>query len=68
MPNLIIQDTFEPYYADRDDDAKRRAKPRQAGKTKSGKSKSERGAEGKIALPKEAPGAQVRRDRRAVSH
>ena len=62
MPYLIIQDTFEPYYEDRDDDAKRRAKPRQAGKAK-----SERRAESNIALPKEAP-AEVRRDRRAVSH
>ena len=63
MPNLIIQDTFEPYYEDRDDDAKRRAKP-----SRVAKKKSERRAESNIALPKEAPVAEVRRDRRAVSH
>jgi hypothetical protein len=65
MANLIIQDTFEPYYAGRDDDAKRRAKPRTSAKKQSG-----RPAESEIVLPERAPApaGEVRRDRRVVSH
>ena len=65
MASLIVQDSFEPYYAGRDDDAKRPAKPRQSPKEKSG-----RRPESEIVLPEEAPlpVAEVRRDRRFVAH
>ena len=61
MANLIIQDSFEPYYAGRDDEARRRAKPRQG-------SKEQRSKE--IVLPEEAPApvAEVPRNRRPVAH
>ena len=65
MASLIIQDTFEPYYAGRDDDVKRPAKPRQAPKEQSGRRR-----ESEIVLPEEAPlpVAEIRRDRRFVAH
>ena len=65
MANLIIQDTFEPYYAGRDDDAKRRAKPRTPQKKQ-----PERSAESEIVLPEEAPApaGEIRRDRRLIAH
>jgi hypothetical protein len=65
MANLIIQDTFEPYYAGRDDDTKRRAKPRTSPKKSPGRS-----AESEIVLPKQAPApvGEIRRDRRVISH
>ena len=64
MANLLIQDTFEPYYAGRDDDAKRRAKPRTSPK------KPGRPAESEIVLPEQAPvpAGEIRRDRRVISH
>jgi hypothetical protein len=61
MANLIIQDTFEPYYAGRDDEAKDGARPRQPAKVK-----PERRAEKEIVLPWDAPAPDgvTRRDRR----
>lgn len=63
MASLIIQDSFEPYYAGRDDSSKRLEKPRSSVSPK-------RGAEDEIILPVEAPVPviPVRRDRRAVAH
>lgn len=65
MASLIIQDSFEPYYAGRDDDAKRAAKPRKLPEEQSGRRR-----ESEIVLPEEAPlpVAEVRRDRRFVAH
>ncbi|MEP9386532.1 hypothetical protein [Mesorhizobium sp. KR9-304] len=62
MANLIIQDTFDPYYAGRDNDDAR-AKPRQVAMKK-----SEHSAESEIRLSKQAPAAEVRRDRRPTAH
>ncbi len=64
MANLIIQDTFEPYYAGRDDDRKPRQNPRPHAR------KRERADEDEIVLPEEAPKhiATVRRDRRIIAH
>ena len=64
MASLIVQDSFEPYYAGRDDGAKRPAKPRQSPKEQSGRPESE------IVLPEEAPApvAEVPRHRRPVAH
>jgi hypothetical protein len=64
MASLIIQDTFDPYYAGRDKDAEARAKPRQPKKKQ-----PERNAESEIVLP-EAPAPQgvTRRERRIVAH
>jgi hypothetical protein len=65
MANLIIQDTFEPYYSGRDEDAETRAKSRRLPKNR-----SERAADSEIVLPEEAPApvGDVRRQRRIVSH
>ena len=63
MANLILQDTFEPYYAGRDDKSKSRDKQRASVLPK-------RHAENEIILPVEAPVPviPVRSDRRAVAH
>ena len=63
MASLIIQDSFEPYYAGRDDTAKRREKAQSIMLPK-------RHAEDEIILPAEAPAPliPIRRDRRAVAH
>lgn len=65
MACLIIQDTFEPYYAGRDDLSRRGNKP------VSGKRPEPR-ADERIILPAEvpAPAIPVRRirDRRSVAH
>lgn len=65
MANLIMPDTFEPYYAGREDEAERRATPR-----RQAKKLLERRADGEILLPEEAPAPAgvTRRDRRPVSH
>jgi hypothetical protein len=69
MANLIIQDTFEPYYAGRDDKTKTRAKARP-----SAKGEPARPPEDEIVLPEDAltTVGEVRRDagrtRRIVSH
>lgn len=68
MANLIMQDTFDPYYAGRDDASKKRAKPRPAAK-----GQAERQAEDRIVLPADAlTTTEIRRDagrtRRIVSH
>jgi hypothetical protein len=64
MTGLIFQDTFEPYYAGREDEAER-DKPRRQSKMH-----PEPGAEGEIILPGEPPppASEVRRDRRPVAH
>jgi len=64
MASLIIQDTFEPYYAERDDDAGARTRPAARAK------KPEPMPEADIVLPDEAPAyvPTVRRDRRPVMH
>jgi hypothetical protein len=65
MANLIMPDTFEPYYAGREEDAERRAKPgRQTRK------QPDRQADGEIILPEVAPAPATitRRDRRPVAH
>ena len=69
MANLIIQDSFEPYYVGRDDEAKRRAK-RQGSKEQRSREQPGRRPESEIVLPEEAPlpVAEVRRDRRFVAH
>ena len=66
MASLIIQDTFEPYYAGRENDAKTRAKLQPAAKKPVGS-----GGEAEIVLPSNpAPRPEVRpRDgRRTVQH
>ena len=50
MANLIMSDTFEPYYAGREDEAERRAKP-----GPQTKKQPERQADGEIILPEAAP-------------
>ena len=63
MANLIIQDTFEPYYAGRDDGAKRQDERREISP------RTENVHGGQIVLPTEAPTpVRVRNDRRAVAH
>lgn len=65
MANLIMPDTFEPYYAGREDETGRPAKPgRQIRK------QPERQADGEIILPEKAPAPAgvTRRDRRPVAH
>jgi hypothetical protein len=64
MANLIMPDTFEPYYAGREDKAERSTKPRRQTK------QPERQADGEIILPEEAPAPAgvIRRDRRPVAH
>jgi hypothetical protein len=65
MASLIIQDSFEPYYAGRDSDAKAREKLQAAAK------KPVRSAEAEIVLPADpAPRVEHRpRDsRRAIHH
>ena len=66
MASLIIQDTFEPYYAGRDDDAERRPTKPPAPSRK----QPERRREGEIVLPgpAPAPAGKVRRERHAVAH
>lgn len=66
MACLIIQDTFEPYYAGRDGVSRREDKP------VSGKRPEPR-ADERIILPAEVPAPaipvrRVRRDRRSVAH
>lgn len=63
--SLIIQDTFEPYYAGREKDAEARVKPRQPSKKT-----AQRNAEGEIVLPEAAPAPSgiTRRERRIVAH
>lgn len=65
MASLIIQDTFDPYYAGREEDAEARAKPRRPSKKP-----VEGAAEGEIVLPEAAPApsAVTRRERRIVAH
>ena len=66
MANLIIQDTFEPYYAGRDSDAKKRAKLQAAAKKAADPVR-----EAEIILPSDpAPRLEHRpRDsRRAIHH
>ncbi|MDQ2632641.1 MAG: hypothetical protein M3Y78_02770 [Pseudomonadota bacterium] len=63
MNNLIIQDTFDPYYAGRDEATRRPARP-------SAPAKKRPQRESEIVLPDEAPppAAEVRRDRLPVAH
>lgn len=63
MANLILQDTFEPYYAGRDDRSKASEKLRASVRSK-------HCAENEIILPEEAPVpvTPIRRERRAVAH
>jgi hypothetical protein len=70
MANLILPDTFEPYYAGREDEAERRSKPPRQSKKQQSKKQPQRSAEGEIVLPQEAPApaGQQRRDRRPVAH
>ena len=65
MANLIMPDTFEPYYAGREDEAERRSTPR-----RQIRKQMERRADGEIVLPEQAPppAGVTRRDRRPVSH
>ncbi|HEY6632398.1 MAG TPA: hypothetical protein VIZ90_13170 [Rhizobiaceae bacterium] len=58
MANLIMPDTFEPYYAGRDDKAEPREK------------QPERQADGEIVLPEgvRPPEGVTRRERRPVAH
>lgn len=63
MASLVLQDTFQPYYAGRDGEDDREApltpsRPR------------DRGSRQAIRLPSDAPApsVEVRRDRRAVAH
>jgi len=64
MANLIMPDTFEPYYAGRDDKAERTAEPGRETK------QPVRQADGEIVLPEEAPAPEgiTRRSRRPVAH
>jgi hypothetical protein len=64
MANLIMQDTFDPYYAGREDEAGRRATPRRQ------PAQPSRQADGEIILPEDAPAPEgvTRRDRRPISH
>ena len=70
MASLIVQDSFEPYYAGRDDEAKRRAKPRQGSKEQRFREQPGRRPESEIVLPEEAPApvAEIQRHRRPVAH
>ncbi|MEW9807184.1 hypothetical protein [Mesorhizobium marinum] len=65
MASLIIQDTFEPYYAGREKGGEAASKPRP-----SSASRQKRSDQDEIVLPEEAPRhvATVRRDRRIVAH
>jgi hypothetical protein len=65
MANLIMPDTFEPYYAGREDESERRITTRPQPKKR-----LERGADGEIVLPEEAPAPAdiTRRIRRPISH
>jgi hypothetical protein len=65
MANLIMPDTFEPYYAGREDEAEAPAKAR----SKEAK-QPERQADGEIILPEAAPPPEgvTRRERRPVAH
>ena len=70
MANLILPDTFEPYYAGREDEDERGATQRRQAKKQQAKTQPERQADGEIILPGEAPApvGQQRRDRRPVAH
>jgi hypothetical protein len=70
MANLILPDTFEPYYAGREDEAERRAKPPRQSKKQQSKTQPERQADGEIILPQAAPAPEgvTRRDRRPTAH
>ena len=65
MANLIMPDTFDPYYAGREDEAERRTAPRPQSKKQLA-----RQMDGEIILPEAAPAPEgvTRRDRRPVSH
>ena len=65
MANLIMPDTFDPYYSGREDEAERGTKPRPQNKKQNA-----RQADGEIILPGAAPAPEgvTRRDRRPVSH
>ncbi len=65
MANLIMPDTFDPYYSGREDEAERGNKPRPQNKKQNA-----RQADGEIILPGAAPAPEgvTRRDRRPVSH
>ena len=65
MANLIMPDTFDPYYSGREDEAERSVPPR-----RQTKKHPERQADGEIILPEAAPAPEgvTRRDRRPVSH
>ena len=70
MANLILPDTFEPYYAGREDEAERRATQRRQAKKQQAKTQPERQADGEIILPEAAPAPEgvTRRDRRPTAH
>jgi hypothetical protein len=70
MANLILPDTFEPYYAGREDEAERRSKPPRQSKKQQSKTQPERQADGEIILPEAAPAPEgvTRRDRRPTAH
>lgn len=70
MANLIMPDTFEPYYAGREDEAEHRATQRPRPKKQQAKKQPERQADGEIILPEAAPAPEgvTRRDRRPVAH
>ena len=70
MANLILPDTFEPYYAGREDEAERGAKPPRQSKKQQSKTQPERQADGEIILPEAAPAPEgvTRRDRRPTAH
>ena len=70
MANLILPDTFEPYYAGREDEAERRSKPPRQSKKQQSKTQPERQADGEIILPQAAPAPEgvTRRDRRPTAH
>ena len=63
MASLVLQDTFQPYYAGRDGEDDREA-PRTPSLPR------DRGSRQAIRLPSDAPApvSEVRRERRAVAH
>lgn len=64
MANLIMPDTFEPYYAGRENEAERLIT------TRPQPTKQQQGRGGEIVLPEEAPAPAgiTRRVRRPVAH
>lgn len=65
MGSLILQDSFEPYFAGRDEEAKPRAALREPGAVL-----RDRGSREAIILPSRPapPAGEPRRDRRPVAH